>query len=116
MACGGISQAVKQAHVIAPGKPVEVEVETREQMQEAILAGADIIMLDNFSPTAMTEAVTSGRQLSASRTQKVVLFEASGGITNATLRDYAQTGVDYISIGALTKDTTAVDLSMRLQD
>ena len=115
MACGGISQAVKQAHVIAPGKPVEVEVETREQMQEAILAGADIIMLDNFSPAAMTEAVTSGRQLSASHTQKTVLFEASGGITNATLRDYAQTGVDYISIGALTKDTTAVDLSMRLQ-
>ena len=115
MACGGISQAVEQAHVIAPGKPVEVEVETREQMQEAILAGADIIMLDNFSPAAMAEAVTSGRQLSASRNQQTVLFEASGGITNATLRDYAQTGVDYISIGALTKDTTAIDLSMRLQ-
>ena len=116
MACGGISQAVTQAHVIAPGKPVEVEVETQEQMQEAINAGADIVMLDNFSPAEMTEAVAQGRQLSNERNAQPVYFEASGGITNDTLRDYAQTGVDYISIGVLTKDTTAIDLSMRLQD
>lgn len=110
MASGGIKQAVAQAHTIAPGKPVEVEVETFAQLDQAIDAGADIIMLDNFSPEAMTQAVTHTR----AKTDGKVKLEASGGITNATLRDYAETGVDFISIGALTKDCTAVDLSMRL--
>ncbi|WP_420592229.1 carboxylating nicotinate-nucleotide diphosphorylase [Bacterioplanoides sp.] len=110
MACGGIQQAVAQAHIIAPGKPVEVEVETFEQLDQAIDAGADIIMLDNFSPMAMTQAVEHTRN----KTNGRVKLEASGGITNASLRSYAETGVDYISIGALTKDCKAVDLSMRL--
>src|SRR5690606_30237052 len=89
---------IKENHIIAPGKPVEVEVETVAQLDEAINAGADIVMLDNFSPTAMTAAVAHSRQ----RNPQVKL-EASGGITNDTLLPYAQTGVDYISIGALTK-------------
>ena len=110
MACGGITQAVAQAHQIAPGKPVEVEVENTQQLDEAIDAGADIIMLDNFTPARMTEAVAHTRSKSSGR----VKLEASGGITDATLRAYAETGVDYISIGALTKDCKAVDLSMRL--
>lgn len=109
MAAGGIAAAVQQAHQIAPGKPVEVEVETAAQLDEAINAGADIVMLDNFSPAAMTAAVAHSRQ----RNPQVKL-EASGGITNDTLLPYAQTGVDYISIGALTKDCKAIDLSMRL--
>ena len=109
MAAGGIAAAVQQAHQIAPGKPVEVEVETVAQLDEAIDAGADIVMLDNFSPTAMTAAVAHSRQ----RNPQVKL-EASGGITNDTLLPYAHTGVDYISIGALTKDCKAIDLSMRL--
>lgn len=109
MATGGIAAAVRQAHQIAPGKPVEVEVETVAQLDEAINAGADIVMLDNFSPTAMTAAVAHSRQ----RNPQVKL-EASGGITNDTLLPYAHTGVDYISIGALTKDCKAIDLSMRL--
>lgn len=109
MAAGGIAAAVQQAHQIAPGKPVEVEVETVAQLDEAINAGADIVMLDNFSPAAMTAAVAHSRQ----RNPQVKL-EASGGITNDTLLPYAQTGVDYISIGALTKDCKAIDLSMRL--
>ncbi|QQD24897.1 carboxylating nicotinate-nucleotide diphosphorylase [Venatoribacter cucullus] len=109
MAAGGIAAAVQQAHQIAPGKPVEVEVETVAQLDEAINAGADIVMLDNFSPTAMTAAVAHSRQ----RNPQVKL-EASGGITNDTLLPYAHTGVDYISIGALTKDCKAIDLSMRL--
>ena len=109
MAAGGIAAAVQQAHQIAPGKPVEVEVETVAQLDEAINAGADIVMLDNFSPTAMTAAVAHSRQ----RNPQVKL-EASGGISNDTLLPYAQTGVDYISIGALTKDCKAIDLSMRL--
>lgn len=110
MACGGIKQAVAQAHVIAPGKPVEVEVETFEQLDQAIDAGADIIMLDNFTPESMSKAVLHTRN----KTDGKVKLEASGGITNATLRSYAETGVDFISIGALTKDCTAIDLSMRL--
>jgi len=110
MACGGIPQAIEQAQHIAPGKPIEVEVETFEQLDMAIEAGANIIMLDNFSPGAMTKAVTHTH----SKTGGSVKLEASGGITNTTLRAYAETGVDYISIGALTKDCKAVDLSMRL--
>jgi nicotinate-nucleotide pyrophosphorylase (carboxylating) len=110
MAAGGISAAVVQAHQIAPGKPVEVEVETLTQLDEAIDAGADIIMLDNFTPATMTDAVKHARE----RSQGRVKLEASGGITDATLLSYAATGVDFISIGALTKDCKAIDLSMRL--
>lgn len=109
MAAGGIGAAVQQAHQIAPGKPVEVEVETLQQLDEAIDAGADIIMLDNFTPATMTSAVQHTRARSNS-----VKLEASGGITDETLLPYAQTGVDFISIGALTKDCKAIDLSMRL--
>jgi nicotinate-nucleotide pyrophosphorylase (carboxylating) len=110
MAAGGISQAVTQAHAIAPGKPVEVEVETMAQLDEAINAGADIIMLDNFTPADMRVAV----QHTHKQTNGQIKLEASGGITTDTLRQYAETGVDYISIGALTKDCKAIDLSMRM--
>ena len=99
MAAGSISDAIRQAHGIAPGKPVE-----------AIDAGADIIMLDNFSPADMKVAVAFTREKSAGN----IKLEASGGITKDTLRQYAETGVDYISIGALTKDCKAIDLSMRM--
>lgn len=105
-ACGGIAQAISAAHKIAPGKPVEVEVESLEELQEALDAGADIIMLDELSLDDMREAVrrTAGR----------AKLEASGGINEQTLRVIAETGVDYISIGSMTKDVKAVDLSMRL--
>ncbi|MFY9179668.1 MAG: carboxylating nicotinate-nucleotide diphosphorylase [Venatoribacter sp.] len=109
MAAGGVDNVVKQAQKIAPGKPVEIEVESVEEMQAAIAAGADIIMLDNFTPAAMTEAVALARSLSST-----VKLEASGNINDHTLVPYAKTGVDYISIGALTKDCKAIDLSMRL--
>ncbi|MBE0482247.1 MAG: carboxylating nicotinate-nucleotide diphosphorylase [Bacterioplanes sp.] len=109
MAAGGIAAAVQQAQHIAPGKPIEVEVETEQQLDQAIDAGAHIIMLDNFSPSRMREAVHHTRAR-----QPQVKLEASGNITNTTLRPYAETGVDYISIGALTKDCKAIDLSMRL--
>jgi nicotinate-nucleotide pyrophosphorylase (carboxylating) len=110
MAAGNISNAVKQAHTIAPGKHVEVEVETMSQLDEAIEAGADTIMLDNFTPEEMITAV----QRTRAKTNGQVKLEASGGITTDSLRQYAETGVDFISIGALTKDCTAVDLSMRI--
>ena len=119
-ACGGIQQAVQQAHKIAPGKPVEVEVESMQELETALKAGADIIMLDNFSPELMKQAVELNKQFNnASNNPDVnqrAKLEASGGITETTLRPYAETGVDFISIGALTKDCTAVDLSMRIVD
>jgi nicotinate-nucleotide pyrophosphorylase (carboxylating) len=114
MACGGIAQAVAAAHDIAPGKPVEVEVESMSQLDEAIAANADIIMLDNFTPTEMTTAVQHARTATANRLEGPIKLEASGNITDATLLPYARTGVDYISIGALTKDCKAIDLSMRI--
>ncbi|RMV88043.1 Nicotinate-nucleotide pyrophosphorylase [Pseudomonas amygdali pv. tabaci] len=105
-ACGGIAQAVEAAHRIAPGKPVEVEVESLSELKQALDAGANIIMLDELSLDDMREAV----RLTAGRAR----LEASGGINDDTLRVIAETGVDYISIGAMTKDVKAVDLSMRL--
>lgn len=105
MAAGGIAQAIAKAHQIAPGKPVEVEVETWAELEQALEAKADIVMLDNFSQQQMIDAVkhVAGR----------CKLEASGNITIANLREVATTGVDYISMGVLTKDVKAVDLSMR---
>lgn len=108
MACGGITEAVETARNNEPGKPVEVEVESLEELNLALNAGADIIMLDNFSLEDMRKSVEI--------TDSKAKLEASGGITDATLRPIAETGVDYISIGALTKHCQAVDLSMRLTE
>ncbi|WP_342623253.1 carboxylating nicotinate-nucleotide diphosphorylase [Pseudomonas alkylphenolica] len=105
-ASGGIAQAINAAHKIAPGKPVEVEVESLDELKQALDAGADIVMLDELSLDDMREAV----RLNAGRAK----LEASGGVNESTLRVIAETGVDYISIGAMTKDVKAVDLSMRL--
>ena len=102
----GIAEAVQAAHQRAPGKPVEVEVESLEELRQALEAGADIVMLDELSQDEMRQAVTI--------TQGRAKLEASGGINESTLRAIAETGVDYISIGTLTKDVKAVDLSMRL--
>lgn len=105
MAAGGIAQAIAQAHQISPNKPVEVEVETWDELNQALEAKADIVMLDNFSQQQMIEAVkhVAGR----------CKLEASGNITIENLRKIAATGVDYISMGVLTKDVKAIDLSMR---
>ncbi len=105
-ACGGIAAAVNTARQHAPGKPVEVEVETGDELQQALAAGADRIMLDNFTLDDMRAAV----KVTAGRAE----LEASGNVTDKTLLPIANTGVDYISIGALTKDCRALDLSMRL--
>lgn len=104
-ASGSIGKAVSTAKERYPETPVEVEVETLGELKEAIGASADIIMLDNFSLTDMREAVviTDGR----------ARLEASGGFDMKTLRETAETGVDYISVGALTKHIRALDLSMR---
>ena len=105
-ACGSIASAVTAARNYAPGKPVEVEVENLSEFKEALAAACDRVMLDNFPLEHIVQAVSlaSGR----------VELEASGNVTAKTLLAIAQTGVDFISIGALTKDCKPLDLSMRL--
>ncbi|SEG67675.1 carboxylating nicotinate-nucleotide diphosphorylase [Marinobacterium lutimaris] len=105
-ACGGLAEAVEAAHRSAPGKLVEVETETLEELDQALDAGADVIMLDNFSLSDTQAAVEKSRGRAK--------IEASGGINNETLIAIARTGVDFISMGTLTKDVSAIDLSMRL--
>ena len=108
MACGSIANAVATAKRNEPGKPVEVEVENLDEFQQALDAGADTVMLDNFSLENMRAAVARNTELG-----KPLKLEASGGINDQTLLPIAETGVDYISIGLLTKDCRAIDLSMR---
>lgn len=105
-ACGGIQQAIAQARKNAPGKTVEIEVESLKELEQGLIAGADRIMLDNFSLDDMREAVAI--------TQGRAELEASGNVTESTLRAIAETGVDFISIGALTKVVMPLDLSLRL--
>lgn len=105
-ACGSVQQAVHTARQQVPDKLIEVEVENLTELTQALAADADIIMLDNFSLDMMQQAVA--------QTGGQAKLEASGGISKQTLRDIANTGVDYISIGALTKDCKAIDLSMRM--
>ena len=107
MAAGSIGNAIATARRLHPGVTVEVEVENRAELEEALAARPDIVMLDNFDPAAMAEAVriVDGR----------VKLEASGNVNFDTVRGIAETGVDYISIGGLTKDVRAIDLSMRFR-
>lgn len=103
-ACGGIEAAISTAHKLHPGKAVEIEVRDLGELAQAIESGADIIMLDNFPLSNIREAV----KINDGRSK----LEASGGIDEEGLVKIAETGVDYISIGALTKNCTAFDLSL----
>lgn len=105
-AAGGILPALQAAQQASDGVPVQIEIETLEQLQTVLDAGARLILLDNFSLDQMREAVT----INAGRAE----LEASGNITLANVRAVAETGVDRISIGALTKNIRAIDLSMRI--
>ena len=105
IACGSVTKAVEKASWLHPDVPIEVEVETLDELEQALQAGADIVMLDNFNLEQMRQAV----KLSDNR----ALLEVSGNVTDAALGTFAETGVDYISIGALTKHVRALDLSMR---
>jgi len=104
---GSIRQAVEKAFWYHPDVPVEVEVESLEELEQALVAGADIIMLDNFNVQDMRKAVvlTNGK----------ARLEVSGNVTKETIREFAETGVDFISVGALTKHVRALDLSMRFR-
>ena len=106
-ACGGINKAIAQAKLNHPSKPVEVEVESLQELKQAIDAGADIIMLDNFSVEQIKQAVVL--------TNKRAKLEVSGNMTLETLKTYSQAGVDFISSGALTKNLQSIDLSMRFE-
>ena len=108
-ACGGIEKAINTARVNHSDKTVEVEVENIDELTQALNAGADIIMLDNFTTTMIEQAVALTQQISQGKTK----LEVSGNMTLDTLQNYAKSGVDFISVGALTKHVTAVDLSMR---
>jgi len=107
-AAGSIQQAIDKARSGNPGMPIEIEVENRQQITAALEAGAGRLLLDNFSVDALGEAV---RQV-AGRAE----LEASGGIILDNVREFAQTGIDYLSIGSLTKNIQAIDLSMLFTD
>jgi nicotinate-nucleotide pyrophosphorylase (carboxylating) len=110
IAAGSIAAAVATARRTAPGVPIEVEVESLAEFDEALGAGADIVMLDEMTTDDMRLAVERNR----ARGSKAKL-EASGSVTLASVRDIASTGVDFISIGGITKHVQAVDLSMRFE-
>ncbi len=106
LAAGSVQGALEAARALNAGVSIEIEVESLAELEQALNAGAELVLLDNFTLDALREAVT----MNAGRSQ----LEASGGINLKTIRPIAETGVDRISVGALTKDVTAVDLSMRL--
>jgi len=105
-AAGGVTRALQAAEVLNSGAPVQIEVETIAQLEEALAAGVKSVLLDNFNLETMREAV----RVNAGR----ALLEASGGINMDTVRAIAETGVDRISIGSLTKDVRATDYSLRI--
>ena len=107
-AAGGIQAAIDQARVNFPGKPIEVEVESLDELNQALEARVDRVMLDNFTTAMMREAVTINKGQAE--------LEASGNVTIDTIRAVAETGVDFISVGALTKHIQAIDFSMRIEE
>jgi nicotinate-nucleotide pyrophosphorylase (carboxylating) len=105
-AAGGVTQALQAAQALNAGVTIQIEVETLDQLNEALVAGATSVLLDNFTLDGMREAVRI--------TNKRALLEASGGVNMDTVREIAETGVDRISIGSLTKDIRATDYSLRI--
>ena len=111
LSAGGIGAAVSAAHEMRPGMPVEVEVETLDELRETLTAKADRMLLDNFPIDLLNQAVAMNRDEGSPPAE----LEASGGMTLSEIAAVAATGVDYISVGALTKNVSAVDLSMRFK-
>ena len=105
---GGVAAALQAARALNAGVDIQIEVETLVQLREALAAGATSVLLDNFDPPQMREAVAL--------TRGQALLEVSGGVTQERLREIAATGVDRISVGKLTKDVSAVDFSLRVLD
>jgi nicotinate-nucleotide pyrophosphorylase (carboxylating) len=111
LSAGGITAAVRAARELQAAMPVEVEVETVDELREALDVKAERLLLDNFSTEMLEQAVA----INASEGDPPAELEASGGMSLAQVQEVAETGVDYISVGALTKNVTAVDLSMRFK-
>jgi nicotinate-nucleotide pyrophosphorylase (carboxylating) len=105
-AAGGIVAAMRAAQALNAGVPIQIEVESLEQLEEALAAGAESVLLDNFTVELMREAVRLNNRRA--------VLEASGGVNMATAREIAETGVDRISVGSLTKDIRATDYSLRV--
>ena len=109
LSAGGIEAAIGEVRRLHHGLPVEIEVETIDEMRQALRAGAERLLLDNFTLEQLREAVA----VNVSEGYPPALLEASGGLTLETVKAVAETGIDFISIGALTKNIKAIDLSMR---
>lgn len=105
LAAESITAAVESARACSKGLPIEIEVENLHELQQALAAGADRLLLDNFTLSDLSKAVRIN--------QKQAILEASGNITLENIRQVAETGIDYISVGALTKNIQAIDMSMR---
>jgi nicotinate-nucleotide pyrophosphorylase (carboxylating) len=110
LGAGGVAQAIARARSAHPGLAIEIEVESLEELEQALAAGAERLLLDDFPLDELRRAVDLAR-----RTGRPVELEASGGMTLERIAEVAATGVDYISVGALTKHVRAIDLSMRVE-
>lgn len=115
VAAGGVAEAFARVRSANSAIPVEVEVDTLEQLSAALEAGADLVLLDNMPPTVMREAVNVAKRHRES-TGRDVILEASGGLTLGVARAVAETGVDYISVGGLTHSVTVLDIGLDLED
>jgi nicotinate-nucleotide pyrophosphorylase (carboxylating) len=113
-AAGGIRAALEAARALNAGVSIQVEVESLDELNQALEAGAQSILLDNFSLQGLRAAVTQSWSYAENKGEPAALLEASGGLSFEQLRAVAQTGVDRISVGRLTKDITAVDYSLRV--
>lgn len=115
VAAGGVAEAFARVKRASPSIPVEVEVDTLEQLESALAAGADLVLLDNMSPATMREAVALAARHRES-TGRSVILEASGGLSLAVAREIAETGVDYLSVGGLTHSVSVLDIGLDLED
>jgi nicotinate-nucleotide pyrophosphorylase (carboxylating) len=111
MAAGGVAEAFAAVRSLAATLPVEIEVDSIEALAEALEAGADVVMLDNFDITEMPDAVALRNELAPG-----VVLEASGGLTLEVARRVGETGVDYIAVGELTHSAPVLDIGLDLED
>lgn len=114
VAAGGVAEAFEKVRALAATLPIEIEVDTLDQLAVAIQAGADVVLLDNMAPAVMSEAVLIA-QRHESATGHAVLLEASGGLTLSNAKDVAATGVHFISVGGLTHSSPILDVGLDLQ-
>lgn len=114
VAAGGVEAAFRRVREVNPHIPLEIEVDTLDQLREALAAGADLVLLDNMDPPTLREAVAIAAAHEAA-TGRAVICEASGGLTLANAHDVGATGVRYVSVGALTHSTTVLDVGLDLE-